>query len=229
MTEEQHSTEMPEAPAAPPDAAQSQQRANANVVDAGEQLTAPYRILPPEEALAPVAVRAAPSRFIPVLAPAAWTFGVLLWAFVAMGVLTTLNGPGGRGPLVEEGLGVAFVLVATLGALVVAVRRSLVAAPTRGMVGTVVRGVVVALLAAPAWLIVTMIAAAVGKASAKNLDTPITIALLCLGGAAVLTARKLLGTGGHGATSQQRIIAGALWTVAVVVTVAAFIGTVAGD
>jgi hypothetical protein len=231
MTEEQQPTGVPEATVLG-EAAQLPLPAGQPVVvvDAGAPMVAPYRLLPPEEALAPVGVRAS-SRYVPVLAPALWMFGVLLWSFVAMGALTTLNGPGGRGPFVEEGLAVAFVVVATLGALVVGIRRSLGVAPTRGTVGTLVRGVVVALLATPAWLIVTMITAAVGRASTKNLDAPITITLLCLAGACVLTARKLLGTGAGGGatTAQQRVIAGALWTVAVVVTLGAFVGTVAGD
>ena len=193
----------------------------------GAPMSVPYRVMPPEEAPAPAAVRT--SRGIPVLAPACWTFGVLLWAFVAMGALVTMSKPGGGGPLVEEGIGVTFVIVAALVALVVSVRRSLEAAPTSGRAAAAGRSVIVVLLAVPAWFIVTMIAGAVGRSATKNLDTPITIVLLGVGAAAVFGGRRLLGVGRTVRTSQQRVIAGALWMIGVLVTLAALVGTLAGD
>ncbi len=193
----------------------------------GAPMSVPYRVMPPEEAPAPMAARAA--RGIPVLAPASWTFGVLLWAFVAIGALVTMTRPGGGGPLIEEGIGVTFVIVAAISALVVSIRRSLEAAPTKGRGATGARVVVVLLLAVPAWFIVTMIAGAVGRSATKNLDTPITIVLLAVAAAAVYAGRRLLGVGGTARTSQQRVIAGALWTVSVLVTLAALIGTLEGD
>jgi hypothetical protein len=194
---------------------------------AAAPMSVPYRVIPPEEALAPAAGRRL--RGIPVLAPACWTFGVLLWSFTSMGALVTMSKPGGGGPLVEEGIGVTFVIVAVLVAVLVSIRRSLEAAPTRGPAATAGRSVIALLLAVPAWFIVTMIAGAVGRSATKNLDVPITIGLLGVGVAAVFVARRLLAVGELPRTAQQRVIAGALWIVGVLVTLAAVIGTLAGD
>jgi hypothetical protein len=225
MTEQEPPIGVPAAgtrtdPAPPPDTGAA--------VDVGGLFSVPYRALPPADAMVPLTMKA-PSRAIPVLGPALWLFGVLLWAFVAMGALVTLSSPTGRGPLLEEGLGVMFVVAAMLTALIAAVRRSLEFAPTRSSAATVARASVVVLLALPAWLILTMIAAAIGRASSTNLDKPITLSLLGVAGVAAFAGRWLLRGSSGARTQQQRVIAGALWTVIVLVTVLAVVGTFAGN
>lgn len=83
----------------------------------------------PEERAPALVPSARVLRPRPLLGPSLWVGGVLLWAYVVMGILTTTPLPftAKRTPL-DEGTAVLFVIAAFTTAGVIAVRRSLVVA-----------------------------------------------------------------------------------------------------
>jgi hypothetical protein len=183
----------------------------------------PYRTLPEAEALAPFA---APRR-ASLLGAGVFVFGVLLWAFLIMGELTTSYGPGKHGMLVGEALAVAFVLATSAAAWGAALRRSFATTPPSSPMATYARGAFVAVLALVLWLLVLFCATALGKAASKSLDGPITTVLLIVSVAAALGGRRKAGLGGAASTSRQRLIARLLWAGAGLLTFVAFIEVLA--
>jgi hypothetical protein len=148
----------------------------------------PYRSLYDEVALMRPRYPASP-----VFGSGMWIFGVALWSFLVMGQLATVVGPSGHDFLVSDGFAELFVAVASIVAWATALRRTLIERPAKNAFMATMRGVAMVFLAAITWLIVTVLATAVGKASAKNLDGWITVLLLALSFAAAVGGRRLAG------------------------------------
>ena len=72
------------------------------------------------------------------------------------------------------------------------------------------------------WLVVTVLATAVGKASSKNLDGWITVLLLSLAGAAAVGGRRLAGFHRAG-TPPMGTVSRALWVGAGILTMVALL------
>lgn len=180
----------------------------------------PYRTAP--EGSDALALRVAPARSS-LLAGAVFVSGVLLWAFVIMGELTTSYAPGKHGMLVGEALAVVFVLATSAAAWGVALRRNLAVSPASSDVSTYARGAGLALLALLSWLLVVYMATAFGKSASKNLDGPIPLLLLIVSVAAALGGRRLAGLNGPASTARQRLVRRLLWAGASLLTFAAVV------
>jgi len=179
---------------------------------------APYRVIH-DSTNAPFARPRSPS----LLGAAVFVFGVLLWAFVVMGELTTSYAPGRHQMLVGEALAVVFVLATSAAAWGIALRRSLATIAPATPLATYARGGFIALVAIAMWMAVIFCATVLGKAGSKSLDGPITMMLLILAVAAALGGRRLAGLRGKPATSRQRWVARLLWTGASLVSFVAFV------
>ncbi len=188
--------------------------------------SAPYRTaLEPAPAFAPRA-----SSAVTVWGPVLQLLGVTLWAYVVMGQLVTTYAPGRHSMLLGEGTAVLFVLVASIVAWLVAVRRSLAAAPTLRTGGGVVRAFLVGMLASMSWCTVTAGAAVAGKSAAKNADGTITVMLLVVSIAAFVYGRRLSPRSDASPLTQRgRVVGRVLWTGAVVLTLVALIALGASD
>ena len=178
----------------------------------------PYRTIH-DSTEAPFARRRSPS----LLGAAVFVSGVLLWAFVVMGELTTSYAPGKHQMLVGETLAVVFVLATSAAAWSVALRRSLATIAPATPLATYARGGFIALVAIAMWMAVIFCATVLGKAGSKSMDGPITMMLLILSVAAALGGRRLAGLHGKAATSRQRWVARLLWTGASLVSFVAFV------
>jgi hypothetical protein len=197
----------PQAPAGPA----------ADVVVAGPPSTAAYRTPPAVEATSPLRVPRPPSLVGAVL----FVSGVLLWAFVVMGELTTSYGPGKHGLLVGEALAVVFVLATSAAAWGVALRRSLEATPPSSPQATYVRGAVLAVLPLAVWLVVLFGATALGKSASRDIDGPVSALLLLVSVAAALGGRRMAGLRGRPSTSRHRVLTRLTWVAAGLLTVVA--------
>jgi hypothetical protein len=157
-----------------------------------------------------------------LLAAGVFVFGVLLWAFVVMGELTTSYGPGKRSMLMSEALAFVLVLVAAAAAWWVALSRSVEVAPPAGAFGTYVRGAVIAGLALALWLITLFCAIALAGGGSRSLDGPITMMLLIVSLAAALGGRRLAGLHVPAPAGGARILVRLVWVAASLLTFVAF-------
>ena len=208
------STSVPEAVASLPATHAAQGVPTADVLAPGPPSTAPYRTPPALEATSPLRVPRPPSLVGAVL----FVSGVVLWAFVVMGELTTSYGPGKHGLLVGEALAVVFVLATSAAAWRAALRRSLEATPPSSPLAIYVRGTVLAVLALALWLVVLFCATALGKSASKDIDGPVSALLLIVSVAAALGGRRMAGLRGRPATSRHRLIARLTWVAAGLLT-----------
>lgn len=179
----------------------------------------PYRTAPEAHALAPFA---APRRHSQ-LGVCVFVFGVLLWAFLIMGELTTSYAPGKHGMLVGEALAVVFVLATSGAAWWAAMRRSLEASPPLREMVTYARGTMFAVVPLGLWLFVLFGATALGKSASKNMDGPITLLLLIVSVAAALGGRRMAGLRGSPSSTRWRVITRLLWIGAGLLTFVACI------
>lgn len=152
----------------------------------------------------------------PVLGPSLWVSGVLTWAYVVMGILTTTRFGPKRLPL-GEGAAVFWVLAAAGSAGYFAVQRSL--AVTQGgaigpRAGRIVSG---ALLI---WLLFLIAAIVIGQVG--DVDGFMTLFLAVGGGAAVWFGRRLTDRG-SAVPGRPRHVAIGCWIGATVVTVVAML------
>jgi hypothetical protein len=177
----------------------------------------PYRTAPE----APAAF-AAPRR-ASLLGATVFVFGVLLWAFVVMGELTTSYAPGKHSMLVGEALAVVFVLGTSAVAWRAAMLRNLALKPAESPALAYTRSGVVAVGAIVLCWIVVVLATGMGKAASKDMDGPISLMLLVLSTAAGLGGRRLASLHGPAATPRGRTIARVLWAVATVLTLVALV------
>jgi hypothetical protein len=187
--------------------------------------SAPYRAA--LDAAPPFVPRA--SSAVTVWGPVLQLLGVALWSFIVMGQLATTYAPGKHSLLLGEGTAVLFVLVASIAAWLLVVRRSLVVSPAAGMGGRVARAVVVGLLASMSWCTVTVGATAAGKSAAKNADGTITVMLLVIAIAALLYGRRLSPAPDDSPTQRARVVGRVLWTGAALLTLVALIALGASD
>jgi hypothetical protein len=158
----------------------------------------------------------------PTFGSGLWIFGVALWAFLVMGQMATTVGPGKHDFLLSEGVAGLFVATAALAAWATALRRTLIDWPARNAFAATMRGVAMVFLAVVTWLVVTVLATAVGKASSKNLDGWITVLLLGLAGAAAAGGRRLAGFHRAG-TPPMGTVSRALWVGAGILTMVALL------
>ncbi len=172
----------------------------------------PYRTAPQAQALASFAA----SRRYPQLGACVFVFGVLLWAFLIMGELTTSYAPGRHGMLVGEALAVVFVLATSGAAWGVAMRRSLEASPNP--MAVYARGALLAVVPLALWLFTLFCATALGKSGSKNMDGPITSLLLVASVAAALGGRRMAGLRASAASPRQRVVTRLLWVGAGLLT-----------
>jgi hypothetical protein len=155
-----------------------------------------------------------------------FVFGVLLWAFLIMGELTTSYAPGKHGMLVGEALAVVFVMATSAAAWRLALLRSLEASPASSRIMMQMRGAMLAVVPFFGWLLVLFCAAAAGKSASKNMDGPITSLLLILSVASALGGRRMAGLRGPTST-RQRVITRLLWTGTALLTFVACIEVLA--
>jgi hypothetical protein len=181
----------------------------------------PYRSLPVEPA--PFVMTHAPTRLVTLWAPAFMVSGVLLWSFVVMGQLVTTYAPGRHDLLVGEVTGIFFVLAASSGAWVSALRQSLRVSPTTSVVKRMERGIALGTLALLAWGASLIVAMIVGKALPDGL---VTLLLIAAAGGAFGYGRHLL----HDPfkSKERSLLAISLWAGAGLLTLAALIA-LSGD
>jgi hypothetical protein len=165
---------------------------------------------------------AAPRR-ASLLGATTFVFGVLLWAFVVMGELTTSYAPGKHSMLVGEALAVVFVLGTSAAAWRAAMLRNLELKPAVSSNLAYARSGVVAVGAIVLWWIVVVVAAGVGKAASKDMDGPISLMLLVLSIAAGLGGRRLASLRGPASTPRRRTVSRLLWAGAIVLTLIALV------
>jgi hypothetical protein len=187
--------------------------------------SAPYRTS--LETAPPFVPRA--SSAVTVWGPMLQLLGAALWSYVVMGQLVTSYAPGKQSLLLGEGTAVLFVLVASVVAWLVAVRRSLVASPAPGTGGRVARAVVVGMLASMSWCSVVAGAGIAGKSAARNADGTITVMLLVVSIAAFLYGRRISPRPDSLPTQRGRVVARVLWSGAALLTLVALIALGASD
>jgi hypothetical protein len=144
-----------------------------------------------------------------------WVSGVLLWAYVVMGIFTTTPLPFTDKHLpVAEGTAFLSVMVAALGAGFLSVRRSLVL--SAGEPGPRAGGI--ALGAISFWFLFVLVAIAFGSAGFQ--ESFITLLLVLVSAAAVWNGRRLTNRGSRDPNA-SRLLAIGCWIGAVVVTLMA--------
>jgi len=148
-------------------------------------------------------------RTWPVLGPALVVSGVSLWAFVVMGTYTTSWLPGGDAPL-GAGFAVLLTACATIGALVVTVRRSQTVPSEVGQ-GSFGRFVSVGLVGFAFWSLAVLLGTFVGRESAANVDLAVAFGLLVVSGAAIFMGDRMLGREVRRKSSTRRIFVLAAW------------------
>lgn len=178
--------------------------------DAPEE-PSPVEAPPPLEALQERPARA-PS---PVVGPALWVSGVLLWAYVVMGQFTT-SWFSHAAPLGEAAATLGVVL-ATAIALRVAVGRSLHAREGK-IPGRAARVGLLALLLA--FLVVTVLSV-IARATTADLDGLVMAVLTTIALAAFLNGRRLTGPAPVPPTHRQRVFGALLWVGVGAVTLGA--------
>lgn len=170
----------------------------------------PYRT-PPYEAPPPVYG----GRVMrPLLGPSLGTFGVLLWAYVVAGQLTT-SWITGR-PL-GNGVAVAAVVVATFAAWVLGLRRSLAVAPASPS-GVVGRGLGVGALCLAMFLVTLVFAVFVGTTVSPGHDFRIAFGLVVVAFVAVVFGRRLVTPEDRERTHVERVVTVALWATCLLLT-----------
>lgn len=170
----------------------------------------PYRT-PPYEAPPPVYG----GRVMrPLLGPSLGTFGVLLWAYVVAGQLTT-SWITGR-PL-GNGVAVAAVVVATFAAWVLGLRRSLAVAPASPS-GVVGRGIGVGALCLAMFLVTLVFAVFVGTTVSPGHDFGIAFGLVFVAFVAVVVGRRLVTPEIQERTHGERVATVAVWATCLLLT-----------
>lgn len=154
----------------------------------------------------------------PLLGPALWVAGVLLWAYVVMGILTTTRLPftAKRLPLSE---GTAFILViaAYASAGVLAVRRSLVISD--GESGRRAGGIAAGAIGFwMSFVVGAMVLAALGFP-----EPLVTFLLILWSGFSVWLGRRLTNRAAPIGPDQNRVVTFALWIGAAVVSLVALL------
>lgn len=172
----------------------------------------------------PTFTEARAPRLVTLWGPALSAFGVLLWSFVVMGQLVTTFAPGRHEMLLGEGVGVLFVLGASCGGWVAALRQSLRASPATGAVKRMERGIALGILAVIGWCAAMAVAMIVGRAIP---DGMITILLLCVAAASFLYARRISLQSGAPRAAGSVVVTRALWAGAALLTSAALIALAA--
>lgn len=170
----------------------------------------PYRT-PPYEAPLPV-YGARVMR--PLLGPSLGTFGVLLWAYVVAGQLTT-SWITGR-PL-GNGVAVAAVVVSTFAAWVLGMRRSLAVAPASPS-GVVGRGLGVGALCLAMFFLTVVLAVFVGTTVSPGHDFRIAFGLVVVAFVAVILGRRFVTPELKERTHVERVVTVALWATCLLVT-----------
>jgi hypothetical protein len=173
----------------------------------------------PEPTEVPVFVSAANLRGPrPLLGPSLWVAGVLLWAYVVMGILTTTRLPftAKRMPL-AEGTAFLLVLVAYASAGVLAVQRSLVVA--QGDSRRRAAGIAAASLGL--WL--SSVFAAIFVAMFGFPEPLVTFLLVLWSGVAVWFGRRLTNRGAPPPVEQNRVVTIGLWIGAAVMSLVALL------
>ena len=170
----------------------------------------PYRT-PPYEAPLPVYG----GRVMrPLLGPSLGTFGVLLWAYVVAGQLTT-SWITGR-PL-GNGVAIAAVVVATFGAWVLGMRRSLAVAPASPS-GVVGRGIGVGAVCLAMFFLTLVFAVFVGTTVSPGHDFRIAFGLVVVAFVAVVFGRRLVTPEAQERTHVERVVTVALWATCLLLT-----------
>jgi phosphoglycerol transferase MdoB-like AlkP superfamily enzyme len=154
----------------------------------------------------------------PILGPALTVFAALLWAYVVMGTFTT-SWMSGIAPL-GEGVATLLVALATVTALFRAVRRSR-SVPTKGPGGLVLRTVAVGLLAFVLWVLLMIVAIAVGAVSATNVDAFMMAGLLVVAAFAARSGHRLTGAQSPANLRALSFPVVAFWLCVAAVTLAA--------
>lgn len=171
----------------------------------------PYRT-PPYEAPRPSPYGRRVMR--PLLGPSLGTFGVLLWAYVVAGQLTT-SWLTGR-PL-GNGVALAAVVLATFVAWALGMRRSLAVAPA-SPAGVVGRAVGVLALCLAMYLVTLVFAVFVGTTAAPGHDFGIAFALVTVAFVAVVLGRRLVTPEVHERTHGERVVTVAVWVTCLLLT-----------
>ena len=175
---------------------------------------APYRTHEAPSA-APAAPFAKPKRPRPVLGPALSTFAALLWSFVVAGQLTTSWHLGAPLP---QGVALSAVVLATLAAGLVGVRRSGLVAPPAQRAGLVGRAIAVFVLAFVLFLITLFAATMAGATALRDHDLLIAFGLVGLATAAAILGPKWTSPAPLERTHGQRFTLVVLWILGAVVT-----------
>ena len=181
---------------------------------------APYRALAPPVADPETEPHsfAAPRRTRPLLGPALSVLGVLLWAFVVFGQLTTswmFGAPLGQGTAVLA------ILLLTLLAWVGAVRRSREAVVPSTTVRFVARSVGIAVLAFLFFVGCVMTATAAGGALSRGHDFLIAFGLVMVSLAAAISGPRLTSSAPLPRTHRQRSLLVGMWLAGALLTLVA--------
>jgi hypothetical protein len=170
----------------------------------------PYRT-PPYEAPAP----AYGGRVMrPLLGPSLGMFGVLLWAYVVAGQLTT-SWITGR-PL-GNGIAVAAVVLATFAAWGLGMRRSVDVAPASPS-AVVGRGIGTLALGFAMFVATLVFAVFVGTTAAPGHDFGIAFGLVLVAFVAVVVGRRLVTPEIRERTHGERVVTVALWVTCLLLT-----------
>ncbi len=122
----------------------------------------------------------------PIVGPALWTFGAMLWAYVVLGEYTTAG-------FIDEAIAVSLLTFAAGACWYLAVRRGPMTAPFHaGILGRkILPGIIALLLAAGCALFMNFI----GESSQRNLDVPMSLAFMVLGMLTFFGGQRLTGSG----------------------------------
>jgi hypothetical protein len=190
-----------------------------SAVSGGPSVPPPLPAPAPEPDPAAVFVSAMPAQAPrPLLGPSLWVAGVLLWAYVVMGILTTTRLPftAKRLPL-SEGTAFALVIAAYASAGVLAVRRSLAIAD--GESGRRAGGIAAGAIGFwMSFVVGAMVLAALGFP-----EPLVTFMLILWSGFAVWLGRRLTNRAAPIVPDQNRVVTFALWIGAALVSVVALL------
>lgn len=185
------------------------------LAEAGALPSGPYRTLPRDE---PIDFRQGTRKPWPVVGPAVRTFGVMLWAFVVAGQLTTswLTGS----PL-DPRIAVGAVAVATLTAWGMALRQSHTVAPSSSARHLVARGFGIGALTLLLFAGSLVCAVMAGGSTSRNNDFFIAFALVVLATVAMLAGSRLTTPISPRRTHAQRWVMVLAWVAGAAVTLLA--------
>lgn len=151
----------------------------------------------------------------PLLGPWLWVSGVLLWAYVVMGIFTTSRFGPNRRPL-GEGAAAFWVLVAWVGTALLALQRSLFATGGRPSA----RAAVIGIGSFALWVCFVAVAVVLGQLGFP--DDFVSLFLVVVGAALAWYGRRST-NGSRGFSGENRLVAALLWIGAAVVTFAALV------